>query len=188
MHTRSLKNGKGIALLCRGVLLAVTAALVVGCGAVTVRHVPKVGSISGAKMADLRGSPPIELKSGAASSEETKIGTVGVGKVMGRMSEWTDATVRAISANLSARGATITAGAPKALTVSMTSAQVKARPIIGGANTRIALTATAPDGLNRTFEGSGSSMAPLGSVDEAVTDAVKKLLADTSVDAYLRKH
>ncbi len=158
-----------------------------GCGSVTVRHVPKLGVISSAKMSNLRSSQPIDIKSGMSNSEETSIGTVGMGKVVGKLSEWTEATVGAVKTNLVARGATITAGSPKALTVTMTRAEVKAIPIVGGAKSKIVLTATTPDGLNSTFEGSGSSLAPLSAVDGAVADAVKKLLMDGAVDAYLRK-
>src|SRR3954447_7180997 len=117
------KFRQGIALLGRGVLLVTTAVGVVGCGAITVHHVPKM-AISPAKMPDLHGTQPIDLRVGEASSEEARIGTVGMGKVVGKMSEWSTATVGAVSANLAARGATIKTGAPKALTIAVSRAEV----------------------------------------------------------------
>jgi hypothetical protein len=173
--------------LARMIALASLTLFIAGCGSVTVRHVPKPGAISASGMSNLRGSQAIDVKAGACSSEETSIGTVGVGKVVGKMSEWTDATAGAVRANLSARGATLTAGSPKVLIITMTKAQVSAIPIVGGATSKIALTVTTPEGLNSTFEASNSAMAPLSAVDGAVTEAVTKLLRDSAVDAYLRK-
>jgi len=141
-------------------LWPITLALLTGCGAATVRHVPKLGAITGKKMADLRGSQPIDLKSGQCSREETKIGTVGVGKVVGSLQDWTDATVEAARKNLVARGATISPGAPKTLTITMIKAEVKGIPLTGVSHGKILLAATNPDGLNSTVEGSNSSMAP----------------------------
>ena len=168
-------------------LLACALIVLSGCGAVKGRHVPKLGAITGQKMASLQGTPPIDVKSGNASSDEIEIGVVGLGKVMGKLSEWTDATVEATKKSLSARGATITPGAPKVLTITMTKAHVSAIPGIGVSTGKAELRATTPEGLDTTFEASNSSMAPLGAVDGAVEDALKKLLADATVDAYLRK-
>ena len=176
MKTHSLLATAGCAL----------ALFVTGCGVITVRHVPKF-TVSPAKMSDLHGSQPIDVKAGESSATETKVGTVGMGKVVAKPSEWTDAAVAAVRKNLSARGATITAGSPKALTITMTKAEVSSIPIIGVSNSKIFLTVTTPEGLNSKFEGSGSSMAPLGAVDGAAEDAVKKLLTDSAVEAYLRK-
>jgi hypothetical protein len=183
----SFNTGKGMRLATRVILLAASALFVTGCGVVTVRHVPKLSALSSAKMSDLRSSQPIDVKAGACSSEETSIGTVGMGKVVGKMSDWTDVTAGAVRANLSARGATLTAGSPKILTITMTKAQVSAIPIVGGATSKIALTATTPEGLNSAFEASNSAMAPLSAVDGAVADAIKKLLTDSAVESYLRK-
>ena len=168
------------------ILLAGTMMFVAGCGSVTVRHVPKF-DVPSPKMSDLHGSQPIDLKAGECSSTEETIGTVGMGKVVGSLAEWTGATVEAVRANLSARGATITAGAPKVLTITMTKAEVKAMPIVGVSTSKIVLRATTAEGLNSTFEGSSSSLAPLSAVDGAVADAVEKLLTDSTVDAYLHK-
>ncbi len=176
MKTYSLLAAAGCAL----------AMLTTGCGVVTVRHVPKF-TVAPAKMSDLRGGQPIDVKAGESSVTETKIGTVGMGKVVGKPSEWTAAAVAAVRKNLSARGATITDGVPKALTITMTKAEVSSIPIIGVSNSKIVLTATTPEGLKSTFEGTGSSMVPLGAVDGAAEDAVKKLLKDSAVEAYLRK-
>jgi hypothetical protein len=60
-------------------------------------------AISCTKIHGLHGSRPIAVKSGECSSEEIKIGTVGVGKVVGKLTEWTDSTVKAVRKNLSAR-------------------------------------------------------------------------------------
>ncbi len=179
-------NPGRITLASRVILLVGTMILIVGCGAVPIRHVPKVAS-SSKNMSDLHGAQPIELKAGAANATEEAIGSVGMGKVMGNLSEWTTATVEAVRANLSARGAKITAGAPKVLTITMTKAEVKAIPVVGVSKCKIVLTATTPEGLNSTFEGDDSSMAPLSAVDGAVADAVKKLLTDSAVETYLRK-
>jgi hypothetical protein len=168
-------------------LMLIASALLTGCGAVSVSHVPKVSAIPPAKMSDLRGAQPLDVKSGGGSADETSFGTVGMGKVVGKPAEWTAAAVEAVRANLSARGATLTAGAPRSLTITMTEARVKTVPVVGGAKTRIVLTVSTPDGLNGTFEGADSSMAPLSSVNGAMTDAVKKLLMDPAVDAYVRK-
>jgi hypothetical protein len=176
----------GICVASGVILLAATMMFVAGCGVVTVRHVPKF-AVSSTKMSDLHGSQPIDLKAGECSSTEEEIGTVGMGKVVGRPSEWTGAAVEAVRINLSARGAVVTAGSPKALTITMAKAEVKAIPAIGVSVGKIVLTATTPEGLNRTFEGSSSSLAPLAAVDGAATDAVRKLLTDSVVDAYLRK-
>jgi hypothetical protein len=177
-------NGIGVA--SRVILLAGTMMFVSGCGSIIVRHVPKF-DVASTKMSDLHGTQSIDLKAGECSSTEEKIGTVGMGAVVGKLSEWTGATVEAAKINLSARGATITAGAPKALTITMTKAQVSAIPVVGLSTGKIVLTATTPDGLNSTFEGSSSSMAPLAAIDGAVADAVKKLLTDSAIDAYLRR-
>ena len=105
--------------LPRGRFLLLTAALasLTGCGVATVRHVRKFAAISGDKMSDLHGRQPIEVKSGQCSAAETTIGTAGMGKVVGNLAEWTGVTVEAVKANLSVRGATLTAGAPKSLTI-----------------------------------------------------------------------
>ncbi len=184
---KQIKNRNVISVASHIILLSGTMVFLAGCGSITVRHVPKLSAISSARMSDLHGSQPIDVKGGEGSQEETNIGTVGMGKVVGKLSEWTGVTVGAVRTNLSARGATITDGAAKTLTITMTKAQVTAIPVIGVSNGKIVLTATTPEGLNSTFEGSGSSLAPLGAVDGAVADAVKKLLADSAVDAYLRK-
>ncbi len=177
----------GIQLAARVVLLASVTTLAAGCGSITVRHVPKAISISPSGMADLRGSQPVDVKAGACSSTETNIGTVGMGKVVGKLSEWTDVAVRMVQTNLLARGATITPGAAKILTITLEKAEVKAILFVGGAKSRMALTATTPDGLKSTFEASNSSLAPIGAVDGALEDAVKKLLMDSTVNTYLRK-
>ncbi len=181
-----LSNSNKTVIVLYAILLVCTMMIVAGCGTVPVHHVPNF-TVSSAKMSDLHGSQPIDLKVGECSSTEVEIGSVGVGKVMGNLSEWTSATVGAIRANLSARGATITSGAPKSLTITMTKAEVKSIPFVGGATAKIVLTATNPEGLNSTFEGSSSSLAPLSAVDGANADAVRKLLSDPAVDAYLRK-
>ena len=177
---------EGIALATRAALMLAVVILITGCGSVPVRHVPKV-SASAKGMSDLHGTPPIELKAGTTASIEAKIGSVGMGSVMGNLSVWTAATVDTISANLSARGATITAGTPKVLTITMTKAEVHSIPIVGGAKSKIVLTATTPEGLSGNYEGSDSALAPLSAVDGAVADAVKKLLSDSAVEAYLHK-
>jgi hypothetical protein len=169
------------------ILLFAILAFFTGCGVAPVRHTPKVTALAGNKMSDLRASKPIDVKSGECSSAEKVIGTVGVGKVIGNLAEWTDVTVEAVKTNLVSRGATITTGVPKVLTITMTDAHVGAIPFVGVSKSRIVLTATAPDGLNSTFEGSSSSMAPLGAVNGAVADAVKKLLMDAAVEEYVRK-
>jgi len=69
----------------------------------------------------------------------------------------------------------------------MTKAEVKAIPFVGGTKSGIALTATSPDGFNQTVEASNGSLAPLGAINGAVEDAVKKLVTDPTVEAYLRK-
>jgi len=168
-------------------LLAVAAICVTGCGSVTVRHVPKPGAISTARMSDLHGAQPLDVKAGECSADETSFGSVGMGKVVGKPSEWTAAAVEAVKANLSSRGATLTAGAPKALTITMTSAQIKAVPVVGGAKCKITLAATSPDGLKANVEGSDGALAPLSSVNGAMRDAVEKLLRDPAVDVYIRK-
>jgi len=172
-----------------GLMLLVAGAIMCGsgCGSITVHHVPKVGLVSSGKESDLRHTQPLDVKAGDSSSTETSFGTVGMGKVVGKPSEWTDAAVSAVRASLSARGATIAAGSAKALTITMTKAEVNAIPIVGGARSTITLTAKTSDGLNSTFQGSDSAMAPLSAVDGAAADAVKKLLADSAVNAYLRK-
>src|SRR6267378_5356204 len=81
--------------LLRATLLSAALAMFAGCGVVTVHHVPKLGAISGDKMSDLHGSQPIDVRSGECSSEEIKIGTAGVGKVVGNLAEWTAVTVEA---------------------------------------------------------------------------------------------
>ena len=184
---KTIKNHNLTGLLLHTILLPGALMLLAGCGSITVRHVPKVAALSGAKMSDLHGSKPIDVKSGQASSEETSFGAVGMGKVVGRLSEWTEAAVGAVRNNLSARGATITPGAPKALTITMTKAEVTAIPLVGVTKSKIVLTAATTDGLNSAFEGSSSSIAPLGAVDGAVADAIKKLLGDSAIDTYLRK-
>jgi hypothetical protein len=171
----------------RAFLVAGIAFMLVGCGAVPVRHVPKLGAISSGKMSDLHGSPPIDVKAGEASQEEKSFGSIGVGKVMGKLSEWTTVSVAAVKANLAARGATIADGAGKTLTITMTKAEVSAIPLIGVSNGKIVLTAAGQEGLNGNFEGTGSSLAPLSAIDGAVEDAIKKLLSDPAVDSYLRK-
>jgi len=168
-------------------LLTATIAFLTGCGAVPVRHVPKIGAIKGNKMVDLHGSQPLDLKGGECSSQETNIGSVGLGKVVGNMAEWTAVTVEAARQNFSSRGATITPGAPKVLTISMTKAQVSAIPVIGISTGKIVLTATTPEGLSSTFEGSSSSLAPLSAVDGAVAEAITKLLKDSAVNDYVRR-
>jgi len=183
MNTHSLNPNRSAPAFAAAILAF---ALVAGPGC-TVRHVPKVRSIAATGMSNLRGSQPIDVRAGESSVTETNFGTVGMGTVKGKPSEWTDVAVRMVRTNLAARGATLTPGASKALTITMTKAEVKGIPFVGGATTRIALSATGSDGLNRTIEASNSSMAPLASVDGAVEDAVKKLLADSAVDAYLRK-
>jgi hypothetical protein len=159
---------------------------VAGCGAVTVRYVPKFDVYS-TNMSDLRGSQPIDLKAGECSATEETFGTVGMGKVVGNLAEWTGTAVAAVRTNLSARGATITAGAPKVLTITMTKAEVSAIPIVGVSKGKIVLKATTPEGLDSTFEGYKSSLAPLSAVDGAMADAVEKLLTDPAVEAYLHK-
>jgi hypothetical protein len=168
-------------------LLAGTMVFLTGCGSVTISHVPTLGAISSAKMSDLHGSQPIEVKAGECSSEEATFGIVGVDKVVGKLSEWTSATVGAVRANLSARGATVTEGASKALTITITKAEFNGIPMTHATTSRIVLTARTPEGLNSAFEGSTLSATPISAVDEAVMDAVKKLLADPNLDAYLRK-
>jgi hypothetical protein len=69
----------------------------------------------------------------------------------------------------------------------MTKAEVRAIPIVGVSKSKIVLRATTSEGLDSTFEGSRSSLAPLSAVDNAVADAVEKLLTDAAVDAYLHK-
>jgi len=180
-------NSNLAAFALRIVLLAGVSLLFTGCAAVTVHHVPKIGAMSAAKMSDLHGTQPIDVKGGESSPEETKIGTVGMGKVMGKLSEWTGVAVGAVRTNLSTRGATVTDGAAKTLTITMTKAEVSAIPVVGVSNGKIVLTATTSAGFSSSFEGSSSSLAPLSAVDGAVADAIKKLLADSAVDAYLRK-
>lgn len=171
----------------RVILFAATMMCITGCGSVTVRHVPKPGAISTTKMSDLRGAQPIDVKAGDCSSDETSFGSVGMGKVVGKPSEWTATAVEAVKENLVSRGATITAGAPKALTITMSKAEVKAVPVVGSAKCKVVLTATTPEGLNSTFEGADGSLAPLSAVNGAMKDATTKLLMDPAVDAYVRK-
>jgi hypothetical protein len=180
LNKTSLSNALGARLM----LTMSISFLLLGCGAIAVHHVPKF-TVSASKMSDLRGAQPIDIKAGEASSTETNFGSAGMGRVVGKLSDWTEATVGAIRTNLVARGATITPGAAKTLTVTMTHAEVHGTPV--GAHSKVVLTAAASGGPSASFEGSHSSMAPLGSVDGAVEDAVKKLLADPAIDAYLHK-
>ena len=180
LHSASIRTTHAISIVIATLWLT-------GCGSVTVHHVPKVAAISPKKMSDLHGTPPVDIKAGQSGTEETTIGSVGMGKVVGKMSDWNAIAVEAARANLSARGVTITADAPKALTITMTKAEVKGIPFVGGAKSRIALTATSPDGLNQTVEASNGSLAPLGAISGAIEDAVKKLVTDPTVEAYLRK-
>lgn len=155
-----------------------------GCGSIPIRHVPKV-EVSPANMSDLHGTQPVDLKAGECSSTEEEIGSVGMGKVVAKLSEWAQATVEGVKINLTARGATITAGSRKALNITMTKAELDT--VASVPTCKIVLTATTPEGLNSTFEGSSSFHGPLAVIDKAVDDAVKKLLTDPAVDVYLRK-
>jgi hypothetical protein len=180
-------NRKAISLAAHAVALAGIAMLVAGCGSVTVRHVPKVITIAPTGMSDLRSSQPLDVKAGECSPAEVKIGTAGIGKVVGKYTEWTESAVGMVRTNLIARGATLVPGAAKALIITMSKANLHSVWIPGGASCNVTLSVTTPEGLNPTFEASNYSMAPLGAIDGAVEDAVKKLLADPAVDGYLRK-
>ena len=182
---KPLSNRRIIQTASRVVSLAAIMMLATCGGCITARHVPHC-DVSATGMSDLHGSQPIDLKPGECSSTEEKIGTAGMGKLVGKLSEWTAAAVEVSQVNLSARGATIAAGSPKVLTITTTKAQLIGTPI-GISECRIFLKATAPDGLNCKVEGSSSSPAPPGAIDGALADAVKKLLTDSEVDAYLRK-
>src|SRR5256885_17109517 len=95
------KQNNNFNSMSRAVLLCAGAIVLAGCGAVPVRHVPKINAISGGKMADLHGSQPLDVKAGECSSEETKISSVGMGRVLGNMAEWTATTVEAARKNFS---------------------------------------------------------------------------------------
>jgi hypothetical protein len=167
-------------------LVALAGTALAGCGVVTVHHVPEPGSISSSKIPDLHGSQPLDIKNGQPASGEIDIGTVGVGKVVGNLQQWTAAMVSAVKSQLSQRGATIVNDAPRFLSLSMKKAEIRAIPIIGGATSTIILTVTTADGFIADFEGSSSSIAPLSAINGAATDAVKKLLEDPTIGTYLR--
>ena len=184
MKSNSCNRGTSV---YRILIISAALALASGCGVAPVRHTPKLGAISGEKMPDLHRTQPIDVKSGECSSEETKIGTAGVGRVMGNLAEWTGVATEAAKKNLTARGATVTPGAQKVLIITMTKAEVNGNPLTGFTKGKVSLMASSPDGLNSKVEGSSSSMAPLSAVDGAVTDATRKLLTDSAVNEYLRK-
>jgi hypothetical protein len=146
-----------------------------------------VGPISSNKIPDLHGSQPLDIKNGQPDAGEIEIGAVGVGKVVGNLQQWTAAMVSAVKVQLSQRGATIVAAAPKSLSLRITKAEIHGIPIVGGATSTIILTATTADGLTADFEGSSYSLAPLSSINGTATDAVKKLLEDPTIDTYLRR-
>lgn len=173
--------------LSRYFFCALVIALLSGCGMVTVHHVPKLGALSGEKLADLHGTQPIEVKGGDCATGEIKIGTAGMGKVMGDLSQWTTVVVGTIQTNLQSRGATISPGAAKVLTVTMASAELNGNPLTGFTKGTTKLTATGSSDLNLSFEGSNHSMAPLSAMDGAIEEAVKKLLTDPAIETYLRK-
>jgi hypothetical protein len=168
-------------------LALVLAGLGQGCGMVKVRHVPKPASIHSAKDADLQSAQPVAVRNGQTSSEEQKIGTVGVGKVFGKLDEWTGAAVSSVKEELARRGATVSEAAPKVVTLSVTEAEVRAMPFVGVSTSKVSLNATTADGASHQFTGSSSSMAPLKAVDGAMTEALKAMFKDPSIEAYLRK-
>ncbi len=175
---------KGTFALWAGLLAA---ALLAGCGAITVHHVPELQSISSDKIPDLRGSRSLDVRSGPTSAEEVEIGTVGVGKVVGSLRDWTNATVTFVKAELSERGATISESAPRFLTLTVTKAEVSAVPLVGISTGKVSLMVVAADGHSGEFEGTSSSLAPLGAINGAATDAVKIMLEDPKIGAYLRQ-
>jgi len=162
-------------------------ALATGCGVAPVKHTPKVAAISGAKMSDLHGTAPIEIKNASTDSSERKIGVAGVGRIMGNLSEWSAAAVKGVEDNLRSRGATITAGAPKSIAIAVAKAEAHGVPLAGVTKSSVTITVATGDGSQASFEGSGASLAPLGAVDGAMNDAVKKLLRDPSLESYLRR-
>lgn len=183
---KQLKSRKGcyVVQLC---IVVLTGIVMDGCGAVTVHHVPEPSSISSNKIPDFRGGQPLDIKNGQSASEEIEIGTVGLGKVVGSLQQWTNAAVSFIKGQLSQRGATIVDAAPKALTLSITKAEVRAIPFVGVSTSTVILRVTTADGSVSDFEGSGSSLAPLSAINGATTDAVKKMLKDQAISTYMRR-
>lgn len=158
-----------------------------GCGAITVRHIPEPPQLSSSQMPELRGTAPLDIKAAEASAAEIEVGTVGVGKVVGSLQDWTGATVAFVKAELSRAGATITPGAPKVLTLSVSKAQVRAIPIVGGATGSTAISVKTSAGSSADFEGTGSSLAPLRAINAATSEAVRLMLADPTIIAFLRQ-
>lgn len=158
-----------------------------GCGSVTVRHAPEPPSLSSSEIPDLRGAPAFDVRGADASAAEVEIGTVGVGRVVGTLQEWTRATVVFVKAEVSKRGATVSPDAPKALTLAVSKAQVRAIPIVGGATSTVSIAVQTADGQRAEFEGSASSLAPLRAMNAATAEAVKAMFADGKVVAYLKQ-
>ena len=158
-----------------------------GCGSVTVRHVPEPPSLASSQVPELRGTPPLDIKAGQASAAEIEVGTVGVGTVVGNLRDWTGATVAFVKAELSRAGATVSPGASKVLTLTVSKAQVRAVPIVGGATGTIAIAVNATNGPSAEFEGSASSLAPLRAINAAAAEAVQLMLADPAIIAFLRR-
>lgn len=168
--------------------LAVVGTLTVtGCGTVTMRQAPEPRPLSSDKIPDLRGSRPLAVINGQSSSEEIEIGTVGWGRLVGSLQNWTAIVAQFVKSELSQRGATIADDAPKTLTLSITQSQLRGIPIVGGATGTVLLRATTGDGVSKEFQGSASHIRPPSAINGAATDAVTRMLEDEAIGAYLRR-
>jgi len=134
---------------------------------------------------DLKASQAVSVVNAQTSDEEIVIGRAGMGKMKGNLREWTDTAVTVLRTELKKRSVTVADDGPKSLKVAITAATLSSRPM--GAASTVQIEVETGDGGKHVLSGRASSMQPPRACDGAVADAVKAILTDEAIQAYLLK-
>lgn len=146
--------------------------------------VPRQYPVDAPGVAAFANSPSVNLVNATAGGGVVLLGSQGVHKWVGDMSQWTGVAISLLQDEITKRGVTTRADAKKTIKLSVTRANL----FWGFAATRciLSLHVEFGDGHTFDFEGNNASPAKLErSIDGAVTRAVQGLLESQALRSYL---